>query len=1161
MATPKKKQLSRGILMDRRVEYLGPNDCPLAEDVAALITNSGASSQGSAYGRVLRLALAAKGGVSLAVWIGGAVAEIDVLRRVRLIRTGSGVHRFYVLEEPGETVDPHVRSRAQTYAAWLDKQRYDRVEVDILAGASAGGLNSVLYAVSQRVGGSFDQVLSVWQQQGAIWALLQPNGLHAVPSVFRGDGYFWSGVESAINTIRFGPRNRLHESDKLSVHLSATISDPDYLAQNSGRGHFRFVLPPSKIEDGDGCLRKNNLVKKLAYAARATSSFPGAFEPALIWSHALEEEYQDNDPFEDGPVDMSVEFAARRGNLPGIPFRVIDGGILDNVPIDRALHAVRTSPTDTYDTRRLLYLDPSPDARIIPPAAVSVDPPSWANREVIRKDRLSRFTQVLLAAQSIRRFRESAEDEIEQVAKDRLRALAQEARLRAWKQASMITSASSANRKGLQDAYIVARAVTDLALLREAMEDPERWLLDTESLDRPSLQPTSQNAKRTLERDLKSGYQSMLASVNSRERPSVLQGPQALLETVWAALAWLRAQEEQAFGKTEMTRLDPPGRQESIRENLYKLQAQARHLRDTCVLGVLKDTESSTAKERWLREQDARLERCTPIWAELDDVVECLRELSTKNSTPVNPWAAFPQNWRSWDLTPFVALAFRSEGHEAVGFTAITASEPTALDSGIDLAELLAARRARQAEKYLRIALDEDFGEAVLNQGLPEQLDADSKLAGSSLFNFAAFFSERWRTNDWWWGRVDASAGIVRMLADLDPPPLATDDPDSLAGAPDTDARKVQSEVVAQVKQLQPRGTSGPEGDPILLSGPGDLFRLQPAYVAAILHRLSRLLLRSFDIGDSWPMKICEALVKVIAPLFLVLLPFSLVHLPAIFSASVIAVAISLSSTSGSPSVYASIFIIILAVLCLIPLLSTRKASLRRKRLINCESKNSSSGPIDSIKERLYCDLAARMARGEKWSRWYFWGALLTGVASVAVGFHDGWSARTLIFLIVTFSLSVTSWWNLVCLPSEVANQTAATAWTVACIMSGLLAVGLIFLTNQQRQTALLPIWLTGPFATVVITAVLSLWLVSAYKERPRKAWIQWFLLSLGSGLVTCGVAFGLKTAGVGTIWTSLILYAVAAHYLWWAGSIPGLGNYGAVEVNDIPDSRKPDHG
>ena len=35
-------------------------------------------------GRVLRLALAMRGGVSLAVWIGGAVAELDLLRSLRV---------------------------------------------------------------------------------------------------------------------------------------------------------------------------------------------------------------------------------------------------------------------------------------------------------------------------------------------------------------------------------------------------------------------------------------------------------------------------------------------------------------------------------------------------------------------------------------------------------------------------------------------------------------------------------------------------------------------------------------------------------------------------------------------------------------------------------------------------------------------------------------------------------------------------------------------------------------------------------------------------------------------------------------------------------------------------------------------------------------------
>ena len=38
---------------------------------------------------------------------------------------------------------------------------------------------------------------------------------------------------------------------------------------------------------------------------------------------------------------------------------------------------------------------------------------------------------------------------------------------------------------------------------------------------------------------------------------------------------------------------------------------------------------------------------------------------------------------------------------------------------------------------------------------------AGDKLAGASLGNFSAFISERWRANDWMWGRLDAAKSIV----------------------------------------------------------------------------------------------------------------------------------------------------------------------------------------------------------------------------------------------------------------------------------------------------------------------------------------------------------------------------------------------------------------
>ena len=48
-------------------------------------------------GRTLRVALAMRGGVSLAVWIGGAVAELDLLRRIHLYEHGGGILAFVLV--------------------------------------------------------------------------------------------------------------------------------------------------------------------------------------------------------------------------------------------------------------------------------------------------------------------------------------------------------------------------------------------------------------------------------------------------------------------------------------------------------------------------------------------------------------------------------------------------------------------------------------------------------------------------------------------------------------------------------------------------------------------------------------------------------------------------------------------------------------------------------------------------------------------------------------------------------------------------------------------------------------------------------------------------------------------------------------------------------
>jgi hypothetical protein len=157
---------------------LEPNSIQLFPQVDDPPTGTYDDNAEPLYGRNLRIALAMRGGSSLAVWIGGAVGELDLLRRIRWTEDG----RCHLLWPLPKDDDPRrdaalalqriVIERARVYALALSSRGYDQVEFDALAGASAGGLNSVLYSVAQRAGTVLDPVLGVWIRDGAFWDLL-----------------------------------------------------------------------------------------------------------------------------------------------------------------------------------------------------------------------------------------------------------------------------------------------------------------------------------------------------------------------------------------------------------------------------------------------------------------------------------------------------------------------------------------------------------------------------------------------------------------------------------------------------------------------------------------------------------------------------------------------------------------------------------------------------------------------------------------------------------------------------------------------------------------------------------------------------------------------------------------------------------------------------
>ncbi|OSZ64580.1 hypothetical protein CAP39_13335 [Sphingomonas sp. IBVSS1] len=343
----------------------------------------------------LRLALVCYGGVSLAVYMHGLTKEVWKLARASMRR-----HTPEAL--------PPARDSEIVYQALLDAiPGLDlRVVCDIVAGASAGGINGVLLARALVEGHDLDAIRSLWLDGADSDVLLDPaaasrplSKLWAIPLVWwvrrRGleaedkaevaahgevkaklsrfmrsrwfqppfSGTAFSGLlADAFAAMAKGERTpplvpRLHPFD-LFVTVTDYHGSPKALRLNSPA---LVVEPEHRLVIGFGCpgdgdARHLGDDPALVLAARATASFPGAFPPARAAEVAAL--YRQRGP---GWPDMD-DFLARI--LPGrnAPDMVdlIDGAVLDNRPFGPALAALGRRPAHREVDRRLVYLDPKP---------------------------------------------------------------------------------------------------------------------------------------------------------------------------------------------------------------------------------------------------------------------------------------------------------------------------------------------------------------------------------------------------------------------------------------------------------------------------------------------------------------------------------------------------------------------------------------------------------------------------------------------------------------------------------------------------------------------------------------------------------------------------------------------------------------------------------
>ena len=351
----------------------------------------------------LRIALVCYGGVSLAVYMHGITKEIW-----RLAKASQAVHSSDAAEAAHDDIYAKLL-RTIAAEAGIDL----RILVDILAGASAGGINAIFLSHAIATGQTIDPLTDLWLDSADVDSLLAPGGgaltrlakASAIPFAWAlsaragidktvetghraeikaklakfvrapwlappfGGPQLTNLILNAFEAMERGPTGDPLLPDYQPLDLFVTVTDfhgyPELLRLNSPleviETEHRLTL---SFQDAGGAGRRLADPAELAYAARATASFPGAFPP-----------------FQIGELDRCLE--ARGRPWPGraafleraLPQRaalgeaekavLIDGSVLHNRPFGPAVAALEKRPARREVDRRFVYIDPKPGMKSV----------------------------------------------------------------------------------------------------------------------------------------------------------------------------------------------------------------------------------------------------------------------------------------------------------------------------------------------------------------------------------------------------------------------------------------------------------------------------------------------------------------------------------------------------------------------------------------------------------------------------------------------------------------------------------------------------------------------------------------------------------------------------------------------------------------------------
>jgi len=302
------------------------------------------------FDREVRFALVLYGGASLAIYIHGVTQEFFHLVRSTAVDAEG---KLLVGDAELTGTERVYRKLASSSEGTVNT----RFLVDITSGTSAGGINAIFLGKAFANGQTLDQVSRLWLDQADIQDLLnrdkRPLSLLSSQTMYTRLLDALSGMETdgTENSLQTEMDVFITATDIQGLELPIQLADKMvFEKRHKNVFHLRF---------GDG---ENHFARErnpfLAFAARATSAFPFAFEPACLGEIQAQ-------PFF---PDYGNEYATRAFG---------DGGYLDNKPFTYAIRALSQRSTDLPVTRKLMYVEPSPDECAVPGGNQPAAPPNF----------------------------------------------------------------------------------------------------------------------------------------------------------------------------------------------------------------------------------------------------------------------------------------------------------------------------------------------------------------------------------------------------------------------------------------------------------------------------------------------------------------------------------------------------------------------------------------------------------------------------------------------------------------------------------------------------------------------------------------------------------------------------------------------------------------